>query len=114
MIAQPQSERRLTCEAVEPPESRLKTARRLLRLKAQVHALQKGATSLKADLLQDLEATGQDRLKLAEGTIERSVRVALVAHRHAADTPSSTPMLEWSTNRPGTESIHGMSTVSGQ
>ena len=57
-------------------EDLLETARRLLRLKAQIKALQKEETALKGELLLDLKATGQDRLELAEGTIERSVRVS--------------------------------------
>ncbi len=54
----------------------LESARRLLRLKAQIKALQKEETSLKADLLLELKAAGQDRLEIAEGTVERSVRVS--------------------------------------
>ncbi|MDE1882003.1 MAG: hypothetical protein KGI89_15825 [Euryarchaeota archaeon] len=52
------------------------TARRLLRLKAQIKSLQNEETALKGELLQDLRATGQDRLELAEGTVERSVRIS--------------------------------------
>lgn len=59
-----------------PPEDLLEDARRLLRLKAQIKALQKEETSLKADLLLELKAAGQDRLEIAEGTIERSIRVS--------------------------------------
>lgn len=58
------------------PEDLLDAARRLLRLKAQIKILQKEETTLKGELLQDLKATGQDRLELAEGTVERSVRVS--------------------------------------
>lgn len=58
------------------PEDLLETARRLLRLKAQIKVLQKEETALKGELLQDLKATGQDRLELAEGTIERAARVS--------------------------------------
>jgi hypothetical protein len=59
-----------------PPEDLLETARRLLRLKTQIKTLQKEETALKGELLLDLKASGQDRLELAEGTIERSVRVS--------------------------------------
>ncbi|MDG7006394.1 MAG: hypothetical protein JRM86_05610 [Nitrososphaerota archaeon] len=52
------------------------TARRLLNLKAHVKALQKEEIALKAELLQDLKATGQDRLELAEGTVERTTRTS--------------------------------------
>ncbi len=58
------------------PEDLLESARRLLRLKAQIKALQKEETALKGDLLIDFKAAGQDRLELAEGTVERSVRVS--------------------------------------
>ena len=47
------------------------TARRLLRLKAQIKALQKEETALKGKLLEALKAAGQDRLELAEGTVVR-------------------------------------------
>ena len=59
-----------------PGEDLHETARRLLRLKAQIKSLQKEETALKGELLQDLKAAGQDRLELAEGTVERSVRVS--------------------------------------
>ena len=59
-----------------PPQDLLENARRLLRLKAQIKALQKEETTLKGEVLQDLKAAGQDRLELAEGTVERSVRVS--------------------------------------
>lgn len=59
-----------------PTDDLLESARRLLRLKAQIKALQKEETALKGELLQDLKASGQDRLELAEGTVERSVRVS--------------------------------------
>ena len=58
------------------PEDILETARRLLRLKAQIRALQKEEAALKGELLLDLKAAGQDRLELAEGTVERSVRIS--------------------------------------
>ena len=66
----------LSVENVTVPEDLLESARRLLRLKAQIKTLQKEETALKGDLLQELKAAGQDRLELAEGTIERSVRIS--------------------------------------
>ena len=65
--------------ATEPEatgEDMVETARRLLHLKAQIKALQKEETALKGELLQDFKSTGQDRLELAEGPVERSVRVS--------------------------------------
>ena len=62
--------------ALVPGEDLLGSARRLLRLKAQIKTLQKEETALKADLLLEFKAAGQDRLELAEGTVERSVRVS--------------------------------------
>jgi hypothetical protein len=59
-----------------PAEELLEIARRLLRLKAQIRNLQKEETALKGELLLDLKDSGQDRLDLAEGTVERSVRVS--------------------------------------
>ena len=59
-----------------PGEDLLESARRLLRLKAQIKTLQKEETALKGELLQDLKAAGQDRLELAEGTVEQSARVS--------------------------------------
>ncbi len=59
-----------------PADDLLESARRLLRLKAQIRTLQKEETALKGELLVNLKATGQDRLDLTEGTVERSIRVS--------------------------------------
>ncbi len=59
-----------------PQENLLDTARRPLRVKAQIKSLQKEEATLKGELLMDLKAAGLDRLEIAEGSIERSVRVS--------------------------------------